>query len=164
MSEDLETFDVLMRKPREGQRELIISIPKYIQDKLKLGKNTLLDLIVMDNFVVVKRSERTEYRAAPLPEILTLLDEGLTLFREHEQMKDSTGQDMEAQKRVKVLKERILDICKKISDTVKERGTSLGGLSFSKGVLTETDVALLIEDFKKKQDSLGEHEVAPLTL
>lgn len=141
--ENIKPFDVLIRKPREGQRELLISIPKHVQDKLHLGKNTWLDMVVMKNFVLLKRFEKDEYRSTPLPEILSLLDEALEIYREKEKSVD----------------QRVMELCNKISKLSRGKMDKTGGLHFTKGTLTEEDVFVLLENILDKQNRLKDDEM-----
>ena len=160
LSEEEEAlpFDVLVRKPRgEASREFIISLPKQVVDRLQIGRRSLLDLIVLDNFILLKRWERTSYREKPIPEILATLDEALSLYRElnliRSRIEDGESGTIESEE--KRVQEEFSMVCSRLA------GISAKGQHKYRGLVnhpTADDVVRLVKVIIARQKALGDAE------
>lgn len=83
MLEDEESgISIIFARPRKESGSLVLTIPKYVCDKLKIKEGSRLHLILYRSFVVLKHREKIDYEREPAPKILELLDKVFELFRE----------------------------------------------------------------------------------
>jgi len=140
-------MSIFFIRPRKESGSLVITIPKHVCDKLRLGPSSRLQLILYDSFVVLKHVERIDYEKEPVLRIFDLLDRVFELFREQDELE---------RKRYHEGSLKLYDYdsrMKEIHNTLNEIGSEILKLLRKKGWIPEA--LSFMSDFHSVDDILN---------
>lgn len=163
MSEkDIAPLMVLVKKPRTENREFTVSIPKQVVERLRLDQSKWIDLVVMDNFVLVKRYDSGSYRDEPFQQLFLRLDEAIRIQYELSKLKEQRREyDTPELAAVEQTLSRQMDsLVKEI--TVLRKEHQKAQVEILRGDASTLDVMNLVQYVQQKQRSLPNHETLVL--
>ena len=159
---DIAPLMVLVKKPRTENREFTISIPKQVVEKMRLDRSKWVDLVVMDNFVLVKRYDSGSYRDEPFQQLFLRLDEAIRIQYElsklREQRREHDTPELAAMEQD--LSRQMDQLVKEIIELRRERKRAQ--VEILRGDASTPDVMNLVEYVQQKQRGLSENETLML--
>jgi hypothetical protein len=130
LSQDKEDeIDIIFKKPRKEGGSLVLTLPDYFCDRVKMTANSKLELIVYSSFFILRHRQGFDYNEEPMPKTLELLDMIFGIFEKERELKkrrysegslDLQTYDSEMREISKTLKETN----SKLLELLKEKKTS----------------------------------------